>query len=113
MKRFFALATALLFCSVAYADGPKSVYLVNFKCDAAAYKNFASMTLEQLNAQFPEGSTKLARYHDLTSGRGIILIETDDPTLAIRHVNPWSEMCESTINPVVDDKTALEILPKP
>ena len=48
MKRFFALATALLFCSVASADGPKSVYLVNFKCDAAAYKNFASMTLEQL-----------------------------------------------------------------
>ena len=113
MKKFFALVTTILFCSVAFADGHKSVYLVDFKCDAAAYKQFASMTLEELNAQFPKGSTKLARYHDLTSGSGIVLIETNDPTLAIRHVNPWTEVCDSTITPVVDDKTALEILPKP
>ena len=113
MKRIFVLATTLMFCGFAVADGRKSVYLVDFKCDAAAYKQFASMTLEELNAQFPEGSTKLARYHDLTSGSGIVLIETDDPTLAIRHVNPWTEVCDSTISPVVDDKTALEILPKP
>jgi hypothetical protein len=113
MKRIFVLATTLMFCGFAVADGHKSVYLVDFKCDAAAYKQFASMTLEELNAQFPEGSTKLARYHDLTSGSGIVLIETDDPTLAIRHVNPGTEVCDSTISPVVDDKTALEILPKP
>jgi hypothetical protein len=113
VKTIFALATTLMFCGFAVADGHKSVYLVDFKCDAAAYKQFASMTLEELNAQFPEGSTKLARYHDLTSGKGIVLIETDDPTLAIRHVNPWTEVCDSTISPVVDDKTALEILPKP
>ena len=113
MKRIFVLATTLMFCGFAVADGHKSVYLVDFKCDAAAYKQFASMTLEELNAQFPEGSTKLARYQDLTSGSGIVLIETDDPTLAIRHVNPWTEVCDSTISPVVDDKTALEILPKP
>ena len=113
MKKFFALATTLLFCSLASADGDKAVYLVDFKCDAAAYKQFAAMTLEQHNAQFPEGSTKLARYHDLTSGSGIILIETNDPTLAISYVNSWSEVCSSTITPVVDDKAALEILPKP
>ena len=35
-----------------------------------------------------QGSTKLARYHDLTSGSGIVLIETDDPTRVIKHVNP-------------------------
>ena len=46
------------------------------------------------------------------SGSGIVLIETDDPTLAIKHVNPWSGMCDSTITPVVNDKKALEILPK-
>ena len=113
MKKYFVLAVALLFCNVAYADGHGSVYLVDFKCDAAAYKEFASMTLEELDAQFPKGSTKLARYHDLTSGSGIVLIETDDPTLAIRHVNPWTEVCDATITPVVDDKKALEILPKP
>ena len=113
LKKYFVLAITLLFGSAAYADGHGSVYLVDFKCDAAAYVEFASMTLEELNAQFPKGSTKLARYHDLTSGSGIVLIETDDPTLAIRHVNPWTSMCDATITPVVDDKKALEILPKP
>jgi len=45
MKRIFVLATTLMFCGFAVADGHKSVYLVDFKCDAAAYKQFASMTL--------------------------------------------------------------------
>lgn len=51
MKRVFALASTLWFCSIAFADDHKSVYLVDFKCDAAAYKRFASMTMEELNAQ--------------------------------------------------------------
>jgi len=59
-----------------------------------------------------EASTKISRCHDLTSGSGIVLIEAADPTLAIRHVNPWTELCESTLTPVVDDETALEMLPK-
>ena len=112
VRKYFAIAVSLLFGNAAYADGHGHIYLVDFKCDASAYVEFASMTLEELNAQFPKGSTKLARYHDLTSGSGIVLIETDDPTLAIRHVNPWSEMCDATITPVVNDKKALEILPK-
>ncbi|MDC3124624.1 DUF3303 domain-containing protein [Gammaproteobacteria bacterium] len=105
-------AFTLLFAKVGHADGHGHVYLVDFICEPSAYVEFASMTLEVLDAQFPKGSTKLARYHDLKSGSGIVLIETDDPTLAIKHVNPWSGMCDSTITPVVNDKKALEILPK-
>mgnify|MGYP003312055158 CR=1 FL=1 len=112
MKKYFVLAITLLFGNAAYADGHGSVYMLDFKCNQEAYKVFASMTLEELDGQFLKGSTKLARYHDLTSGSGIVLIETDDPTLAIRHVNPWTSMCDATITPVVDDKKALEILPK-
>ena len=112
MKKYFLLAFTLLFANAAYADGHGQIYLVDFKCEPAAYVEFASMTLDELNAQFPKGSTKLARYHDLTSGSGIVLIETDDPTLAIRFVNSWSEVCDSTITPVVNDKKAVEILPK-
>ena len=112
LKKFLLIAFTLLFAKIGHADGHGHVYLVDFKCEPSAYVEFASMTLEELNAQFPKGSTKLARYHDLTSGSGIVLIETDDPTLAIKHVNPWSGMCDSTITPVVNDKKALEILPK-
>ena len=58
MKKYFILAVTLLFYNFGYADGHGSVYLVDFKCDAEAYKNFASMTLEELDAQFPKGSKK-------------------------------------------------------
>ena len=44
------------------------------------------MTTAELDPQFPGGSTKLARYHDITNGSGVVLVETDDPTLVIQHV---------------------------
>ena len=42
MKWVFALASTLWFCSIAFADDHKFVYLVDFKCDAATCKRFAS-----------------------------------------------------------------------
>tara|TARA_S200000501_G_scaffold355580_1_gene377414 strand:- start:18 stop:431 length:414 start_codon:yes stop_codon:yes gene_type:complete len=110
LKKYFVLAITLLFGNAAYADGHGSVYMIDFKCAQEAYKVFASMTLEELDGQFLKGSTKLARYHDLTSGSGIVLVEADDPTLVIAFTNGWSELCESTITPVVNDKKAMAIL---
>ena len=51
MKRVYALSSTLWFCSIAFADDHKSAYLVNFKCDGAACKRFASVTMEELNTQ--------------------------------------------------------------
>ena len=112
LKKYFVLAITLLFGNAAYADGHGSVYMLDFKCNQEAYKVFASMTLEELDGQFLKGSTKLARYHDLTSGSGIALIESEDPSLVIEFTNGWSELCESTITPVVNDKKAMAILTK-
>ena len=106
MKKYFVLGVALLFCNISQA----AVYMIDFKCDQAAYKVFATMTLEELDGEFLEGSKKLARYHDLTTGSGIVIVEADDPTLVIEFANGWSEVCESAIVPVVDDKKAMEIL---
>ena len=69
------------------------------------------MTLDELDAQFLSGSTKLARYHDLTTGSGIVLVEADDPTLVMEFAYGWSELCESIV-PVVDDEEAMEIVSK-
>ena len=55
-------------------------------------------------------ATKLARYHDITNGSGVVLVETDDPTLVIQHVYGWIDLCEATVIPVVDDEGALELL---
>ena len=106
MKKYIVLGFALLFCNISQA----AVYMIDFKCDQEAYKVFATMTLDELDDQFLEGSSKLARYHDLTTGSGIVLVEADDPTLVIEFANGWSEVCESLIVPVVDDKEAMEIL---
>ena len=106
MKKYFVLAITLLFCNISQA----AVYLIDFKCDQEAYEVFATMTLEELDGEFLEGSKKLARYHDLTTGNGIVIVEADDPTLVIEFANGWSEVCDSAIVPVVDDKKAMEIL---
>jgi hypothetical protein len=106
MKKYFVLAITLLFCNISQA----AVYLIDFKCDQEAYKVFATMTFDELDGQFLEGSSKLARYHDLTTGNGIVLVEAEDPTLVIEFANGWSEVCDSAIVPVVDDKKAMEIL---
>ena len=68
------------------------------------------MTLAELDAQFLDGSTKLARYHDLTTGSGIVIVEADDPSLVMEFAYGWSELCESVVVPVVDDEEAMEIV---
>jgi hypothetical protein len=112
LKKYFVLAITLLFGNAAYADGHGSVYMLDFKCNQEAYKVFASMTLEELDGQFLKGSTKLARYHDLTTGSGIVLVESEDPALVIEFANGWSELCQTTVTPVVNDKKAMAILTK-
>ena len=112
LKKYFVLAITLLFGNAAYADGHGSVYMLDFKCNQEAYKVFASMTLEELDGQFVKGSTKLARYHDLTTGSGIVLVESEDPALVIEFANGWSELCQTTVTPVVNDKKAMAILTK-
>ena len=106
MKKYFILGVAVLFCNISHA----AVYMIDFKCNQEAYKVFATKTLEELDGEFLEGSKKLARYHDLTTGNGIVIVEADDPTLVIEFANGWSEVCDSAIVPVVDDKKAMEIL---
>ena len=106
MKKYFVLGVALMFCNISQA----AVYMIDFKCNQEEYKVFASLTLDELDGQFLEGSKKLARYHDLTTGNGIVIVEADDPTLVIEFANGWNEVCESAIVPVVDDKKAMEIL---
>ena len=106
MKRYIVLAITSLFWNATQA----AVYMIDFKCEPEAYEVFASMTLAELDAQFLDGSTKLARYHDLTTGSGIVIVEADDPTLVMEFAYGWSELCESIVVPVVDDAEAMEIV---
>ena len=108
MKKYFILGVALMFCNISQA----AVYMIDFKCDQEAYKIFATLSLDELDSQFLEGSKKLARYHDLTTSSGIVLVEADDPTLVMEFAYGSSELCESVVVPVVDDEEAMEIVSK-
>ena len=106
MKKYIVLAITLWFCNATQA----AVYMIEFKCEPEAYEVFASLTLAELDAQFLPGSRKLARYHDMSTGKGIVLVEADDPTLVMEFAYGWKELCESAIVPVVDDVGAMEIV---
>lgn len=105
-EKYFVLAITLMFCNITQA----AVYMIEFKCEPEAYEVFASLTLAELDAQFLPGSTKLGRYHDISTGKGIVLVESDDPTLVMEFAYGWNELCESVIIPVVDDEGAMEIV---
>lgn len=103
MNKYIFLVLSCFLCNATQA----AVYMIDFECDQEAYEVFATMSLAELDGQFLDGSRKLARYHDLTTGSGIVLVEADDPVLVIEFANGWSELCESKITPVVEDAEAL------
>ena len=84
--------------------------MIDFKCKPEAYETFSALTMAELDVQYPSDSTKLARYHDLTTGSGIGLVETDDLTLVMQHVYGWIEVRRATITPKVDYEDAQEVL---
>jgi hypothetical protein len=87
-----------------------ATYLVKFTCDFEASKVFAQMTDEQIESEFPEGVTKLARYHDLANKTGIALLETDDVHLLEQFLFSWAEICESDVSPVLNDEEARNVI---
>ena len=87
-----------------------AVYMIDFKCKPEPYEAFSPLTMAELDVQYPAGPTKLSRYHDLTTESGIVLVETDAPTLVMQHVYGWIEVCEVAITPLVDDEDAQGLL---
>ena len=55
MEKYIVLAITLMFCNITQA----AVYMIDFKCEPEAYVNFASMTMAELDSQFPEGQPSL------------------------------------------------------
>ena len=94
----FILADTLIFCNITRA----AIYVIDLKCESEAHDVFASMTLAEVSGQFLTGSMKLARYHDLTSGNGIALVEANNPSLVIEFVNECSQLCKSVSTPIVN-----------
>lgn len=55
-----------------------------------------------------EGVTMLARWFDISAGRGFAICETDDPVAIVRWVRQWSDLMSFEIVPVVNDEQLVE-----
>lgn len=66
---------------------------------AAAVERFT-----QADPGIPEGVTLLARWHQLGTGKGYTLIESDDPSAVARLGVSWADLVDQEIAPVTDDE---------
>lgn len=53
--------------------------------------------------QPPEGVTMIGRWHEMGSGKGFALMETDDPVALSRFILQWSDLVDQEVRAVVED----------
>ncbi len=51
----------------------------------------------------PAGVTLVGRWHEMGTGRGFALIESDDPVAVSKFAIGWSDLVDQTTVAVVDD----------
>jgi hypothetical protein len=110
MKKSIKILSLLFTMFIQFPQVQAATYLVKYTCDFEASKVFAQMTDEQIASEFPDGLTKLARYHDLANQTGIALLETDDVELLEKHLFSWAQICDSDVSPVLNDVETRKII---
>jgi len=58
----------------------------------------------------PDGVTMVDRWHAAAGRHGFILLETDDATAIYQFAAEWSDVCDLTVTPVLDDDEAAAVL---
>jgi hypothetical protein len=72
---------------------------------AAAVERFSTNPPE-----VPEGVRMLGRWHEMGSGDGFALFESDDPVAVSRYILAWSDLVDQKVYPVVDDTEVAQAL---
>jgi hypothetical protein len=62
------------------------------------------------NAEPMDGITQISRWHEVGTGRGFRVIETDDPVALTKLNIYWSDLLVLKTVPVVDDEAAAKAL---
>jgi hypothetical protein len=60
--------------------------------------------------EVPAGVTMLGRWHQMATGYGFALIESDDPIAVARYAAAWSDLVHQEIFPVIDDSEVAQAL---
>jgi len=64
----------------------------------------------ETGAPAPAGAKLAGRWHSSAGRYGFILIESEDPGAIYRFASEWADLCEFTINPVIEDQEAGAVL---
>ena len=67
---------------------------------------FSDMTPEDDNAQMGPSVTKIGRWHDVVSGTGIAIVESDSVDSVTAFLLNWNHVCDIEVTPVLDDAEA-------
>ena len=67
----------------------------------AAMKRFTSGDPE---AEMPEGTKLIGRYHNAATTSGVAIIESDTVEAAMRWAMKWNDLMDITLDPVVEDE---------
>lgn len=60
--------------------------------------------------EIPDSVTLLGRWHEMGTGKGFTLVETDDPVAFARIVNSWTDLVDQRVFPVLDDEEVVKAL---
>tara|TARA_B100000902_G_C27029275_1_gene773597 strand:+ start:454 stop:747 length:294 start_codon:yes stop_codon:yes gene_type:complete len=75
-----------------------------------AFAAFSQMTAEDDAADVGPDITVIGRWHDLASGTGVAIIESDSAEAVSGWMYNWAEVISSTVTPVLDDETARAVV---
>ncbi|MGR5066636.1 DUF3303 domain-containing protein [Photobacterium sp. DNB22_13_2] len=71
--------------------------------------HFSKLTEEQDKALMGPEITLIGRWHDLVSGTGVCIVESDSVEAVTAYALKWNSEMEITVQPVVDDAMAREM----
>jgi len=74
-----------------------------------AYKKWSSMSPQERANEIPAGGKLLGRWHDMTDGTGVIIVESNDLAAVYRWLGRWNSLVDFTLTPVVDDEESAAI----
>ncbi|MGD8426802.1 MAG: DUF3303 family protein [Balneolaceae bacterium] len=60
--------------------------------------------------EIPKGVTQVGRWHELGTGDGFALFETDDPTALSKYILSWADIVDQHMHAVVDDEAIAKAL---
>ena len=72
--------------------------------DTLAY--FSQMTPEDDREMLGDTITLVGRWHDLVSGAGVAILESDDLSAVNNFCLNWTNVCDINITPVLSDEEA-------